>query len=73
MESVSFGRFSEGSLLFHKLIALCDIVVEHFETLVMITCFNGSMGKAVRGKKGVAYEVDPFRLASTTFLSSIAP
>ncbi len=46
IESVSFGRFSEESPPFHKLISLCDVVVAHFDTLVMLVCFNDSMGKS---------------------------
>ncbi len=70
MENVSFERFSEGSLPFHKLIALCDVVVAHFESLVMFTCFNGSMGESGQREersrlRGIALS------ASTTFLSLI--
>ncbi len=50
MENVFFRRFSEGSPPFHKLIALCDVVVAHFDSLVMLTCFNSSMGKS--GQRG---------------------
>ncbi len=37
-------------LPFHKLIALCDVVVAYFDSLVMFMCFNSSMGKS--GQKG---------------------
>ncbi len=47
MENVFFERFSEGSLPFHKLIALCDVVVAYFESLVMFMCFNSNMEKVV--------------------------
>jgi len=68
MESVSFGRFSERRPPFHKLIALCDVVVAHFDSLVMFTCFNGSMGESGQKGEGRRLRGIPFPISLSHFL-----
>jgi hypothetical protein len=68
MESVSFGRFSEGSLPFHKLRALCDVVIAHFDSLVMLTCFNDSMGKSGQREERSRLRGVPFPISLNHFL-----
>src|SRR6266849_8387878 len=68
IESVSFGRFSEESPPFHKLISLCDVVVAHFDTLVMLVCFNDSMGKSGQREERSRLRGIPFPISLNHFL-----